>query len=176
MSDINVPFDHSILDRGAARTLKRFIHAFPQEKIFSLENSEDYYKHKPDNDYEGGWVLQWHCPSFGEEDWNLRLHYAQESPPEFWLVLRWSNEHEHFFDREFKPDIDGCLARMEEIFAEKVWYLILFRENAKWGRGSICKPEDIDRSINEVDRHYGRVIRYEIKSWRGTYDKEVKLE
>lgn len=175
MTYIPTPFDRVKLDPSAAQVLSRFIDAFPEEKIFALENSEEFYTHKPDNDYAGGWVLQWLCPKSDNDFDNVRLHYAQENPPRFSLVLRWDGDHEHFYGKESKPDIEKCLARIEGIFTEKVWSIRVFREYAKWGIGTICKPDEIDRIINEIDRVNGRVVRYIIKSWRGTYDKEVDL-
>lgn len=159
-------FDHTKLNPYYARILDRLLNAFPHETVYSLDNSEDYKLRG--GLYYGAWVIEWLCPE-GEYDWNVILLPTEQDE----LVLRWGGDHEHFgnWGREGDPEIDECLARIEDIFTERVWHFMFFRGDEKYGSGKFCRPAEVKRWAR-----FFRATRYVTKSWRGTFDQEVHID
>jgi hypothetical protein len=54
-------FDRSMLNGYSERLLDHFLNAFPNEKIYGVFNTENYFM--PDGDrFVGAWVIEWSYP------------------------------------------------------------------------------------------------------------------
>ena len=156
-------YDYSKLNDYAERMMSRFLTAFSKEAIYLLDNSENYFIADGDR-FIGAWVIEWLCPA-GGYDWNVRLRSSEHQ-----LTIYWGNDHEHFgnWDRiEGDPEAETCLVRLAEIFDEKLWNVSLYQGDKPFSDGW-CGPDEVDALILSSP-----VMRYEIKTWRGTFDKMV---
>jgi hypothetical protein len=160
-------FDRSILTDYFSRMLDRFLPTFPEEVIYSIDNSENYFQ--PDGDrLKGAWVIEWLCPA-GGNDWNVRLRSTREGQSEQ-LTISWGNDHIHFgYWTNSKPDeeADDCLIFLNGIFQERTWYVSLFNEKERIHR-QMCKVDEIESLMVKE-----QATKYMVKSWRGTFDKTV---
>jgi hypothetical protein len=159
-------FDRSILNDYSNRLLDQFLTAFPQESIYSIDNSENYYK--PDGDrFVGAWVIEWLCPS-GGYDWNIRLRSTEKQ-----LTITWGEFHVHFGNWgrfEFDGEANECLITLNDIFTEKLWHITIF-DDTGIAFGKWCEPKKIKSLALEK-----KATKYEIKSWLGTFDNTVLSE
>ncbi|MBI9051826.1 MAG: hypothetical protein JEZ00_20585 [Anaerolineaceae bacterium] len=160
-------FDRSLLTDYSSRMLDRFLPAFPDEVLYSIENSENYFQ--PDGDrLKGAWVIEWLCPA-GGYDWNVRLRSTREGVDEQ-LTIIWGDTHTHFgYWTNTKPDeeADDCLKFLNDIFQEKIWNIGFLNENVII-QVQMCEMNEIQIQMEKYQANG-----YKVKSWRSTYDKKV---
>lgn len=160
-------FDRSRLTAYSSRILDRFLLAFPNEKIYSIDNSENYFR--PDGDrLKGAWIIEWLCPA-GGYDWNICLRSTNEGHDEQ-LTISWGNDHFHFgYWANTKPDeeVNDCLKYLTEIMQERIWSVSFYNEKG-YLHAQICRANE----IQYLKASY-QASCYKIKSWRGTYDQTI---
>ena len=163
-------FDRSLLNDYSERLLDRFLNAFPKEKIYNLQNTDKWVRPGENDDFIGAWVLEWIPPS-GDSELNIELRSSEKQ-----LIISWISDHEHFinFDQsDGDPEAEDCLNKLAEIFTEQVVHVNLFgKDSPYYIKANWLKPEEVEDFVRKNEQ----AIRYEVNSWRGTYDKVVQLE
>ncbi|NUM43997.1 MAG: hypothetical protein HUU38_04765 [Anaerolineales bacterium] len=151
--------DRTKLNEFSAKLLEYFIEGFPKETIYLIDN------------YKDGWVITWLRPAGKNENWwHVWLSFEAES-----LIVHWGGDHQDFFPfwEGFPQDeVQSCLNILKNIFDERLVSVDFYDNRQKYPNvgGTWCPPEKIDTFRNKQG-----ISSYEVKSWRGTYDRMIEL-